>query len=1635
MNEQQQQAEQQITDLENEALEIEDREEKKEKFTAQEQEVYDEAGEKIKLIPYPSYSEAKSVGTLLPINMANEIVTNLSLLSRQFDFIDFIKEKLGYATRLKVLQSFASEQIDALVLAIKSFEKGNAFILGDMAGTGKGRVCAGVMRYAYMQGFVPVFLSQKSYLFNDIYRDIVNIGGIGYKNNKYIDAKPFIMHNQGAITNRKTGLIIPTEQAYTERIKNNVITYSLKDNGKANSINELCDKMTNNIQRTGKIQLHKDFNCVMLPYSVLSHGRSKSRIGFINEIAPNALFVFDESHNAASADSKSNILNRALPIVENSKACLFSSATYAKTPRVFNLYVVKTALRTAVPSLESISDALKVGGENVSEYIATGLAKEGQMVRRMRSFGDCKKVTEYVGQEIEEDGDIVRYKDLPDDNQRKIFNEAIGYFKELRDFSKSNVADEAIRNAIQREIDSMGIRVADTKEYLSALRSNKKDDTERQKFISENKNKYVLTYTKDSISRYKATFRENLFLALKAKFAADKIIECLNTPVRYKNNDGTEQFTPQKPIIAMANTGEAIFNELRLTDNQAIENDFAQYLLAIYNRLFIGNFTLRKVDKNIFESPSTLDNDGIDYDIIEGEYFVDYSDFADGGQRIMEIQNRLQSYTSELPFSVIDYLRERIESTPRSDVYFENGKVLYGRAGSPFYKFVEGTARKYMLKRDDDGVLRFMKNDRIKSTTTVFRAFNDGDVDVMLINVVASTGGSAQSSPEEGIDTRQRNMFIVQFELDINIEVQKRGRINRTGQLNSPTYTYIISRIPVELRKYLMFRKKLRKLDANVSADQTSTSKEAEITDNKGKPIEDIFNHYGYEVFKNDFINQPENIKYFEIFENLHWRSKEVEANATAENNEINVEHFDTFVRELELYPAEFQEVFFNQMNEKYISKKEELIARNEFQEELSAQNYLASLKQKVVVQLNSGTTVFSLPLFLTDYYTLESKKPLSKDALNKKANELAVWDGQQMTPEQFHQKLLIDISDDYYTSVNDFIAEYEQGRPIETDYADAQEYLDDVAKFELNKQTRLFNFKKNNDEIKFYVSYFAPFKPVYYAGLLGQFVGYKILNTGTKFKYTKGNIEFVFCFLSGIPQMRTKLTTHEGDGIPILQVIRDYTNLFIYPSATAGNMSDMFVAQSVRDRQKIADWKPEMNRRIVRRFLSGNILSGIVEAYNKKFKNEIKSWALTRFTNIDGTISTAIELKYDIELSAKSMIETNSESLSVSAGNKNIHDYLQDIPPSTSYGYSYADLRDGKLFPIWNVETENLIDRAICALKRQDNINKPVIQFHILQTVISTKDKQTGRNLIKERKEGGDLYNYMYYDKELDAMFNDNLITKTKPPLEQQIGYGYYRVKKKSESSSKKEFSEKFYSVKGYIKIFEFPLSQKDKITEFLMELHNRYDLSFNFRSDVASFYNIEAQQDIFDKSKKAIVTAFPKGRYEYRFNKSVSDDVKAAIPDVIEFTENSVYGGVALPFPMQPSRLRSYELKPYKISPDILVKLTFSELTEEEKKSFVQELEKRAEVDNEDAYEIGRYVRDYLSEKTVGTTYFFGDLQLPEYGKIFRDYALKEDIRKLLFEEKEKEEVELEMEKTKEKIGSFEDAENFVFSIYEQI
>jgi hypothetical protein len=63
-------------------------EEERELITAQLQDGIDGfTNTKLTLVPTPNFTEATSVGTYLPVNMADETVTFLSQLNRKYDFI------------------------------------------------------------------------------------------------------------------------------------------------------------------------------------------------------------------------------------------------------------------------------------------------------------------------------------------------------------------------------------------------------------------------------------------------------------------------------------------------------------------------------------------------------------------------------------------------------------------------------------------------------------------------------------------------------------------------------------------------------------------------------------------------------------------------------------------------------------------------------------------------------------------------------------------------------------------------------------------------------------------------------------------------------------------------------------------------------------------------------------------------------------------------------------------------------------------------------------------------------------------------------------------------------------------------------------------------------------------------------------------------------------------------------------------------------------------------------------------------------------------------------------------------------------------------------------------------------------
>lgn len=1622
--------------IEDEAVILDETQKLREEAKAKEIAAIDDDGEVVKLIPNTNFSDAIPLGTLLPLNMASETFTNISTLASEINLLELIRRELGYANKLAVSRSFSAEQVDALCLAIKSFEKGNAFILGDMAGIGKGRVCAGVLRYAFMKGLVPVFITQKPYLFNDIYRDFLDIDGIGSSSRKAsIYPIPLILHPDGVIIDPTTGDPLNTKQAIKVTKSGGDRRPVFVNKNKDWSIDEICIGIKQKIDEGGDINLHYEiggerekFNCLMLPYSTISQGNKETKRDLLRAISTNAIFIFDESHNAASANTGSKILMRSKELVENSHAVLFSSATYAKNPNVFELYVVKTALRNAVPSLETINEALKVGGENVSEYIASGLCKEGQMIRRERSFGDCLKITEYVGtnRQIDFKGQTT-YSPIVGDNQTDFFDEAIGYFKQMRDFTRNDLFKQAAYQAVVRNAEDLrdernrSISLISQQEYDDYKQGRIRDEVDQENFVRRNRNKYVPIYQLESINRYKATFRSNVFLAVKAKFAADKIIECLNTPVSYTNIDGTTHFAPMKPIIAVANTGESIFDELRLQDGDLIRNDFSEYLRAIYNKLFLIKVKYRKVDNNFFIGQSQIREEGIEREEIEDEVEIQDVDLDFYASERERIQNLLNAYTTQMPFSIIDYLRDRIESTPRASIYFDstnNDAPKYGSLYSQNYTMIEGTSRSHMLVRVGD-MFEYRKNTRPRSTSQLFKRFNNGIDDVMLINVVASTGGSAQSSPKEGSDTRPRNMFIVQFELDVNVEVQKRGRVNRSGQVNFPTYTYIISKIPAEVRQYLMLRKKLRKLDANVSADQTASSKSAAITDPEGNTIHDIYNKYGYDVFTRDFITNENNLVFKNILDELrtvriptsggyeNYRAGSGAATTEAEQEEANIEQFNAFIRELELYPSMLQLSFFNQMNALYEIEKQNLEALGQYQEELRPKNYKASLKQRVVKQLNSGSSVFSLPLFLTDYYTLDDSTPYTREKVERRVVELSTWNGERISPNDFHTRFVQDFRDEKDNFSRQYAASIDATQmPKRENYVDDEAFQVALGQFEARKAASVQSALNDANELQDLIIYFRPKKAVKRVGksgtsIEGMFLGYKFQDANTRFKYSKSNIRFVFAFTSEI----TSLTSTYLDA----KQIRDLT----LASESMG----------VRDFiQRVADWRPDTDRRIVRRFYTGNILSGIVTAaknmdgIDSNINQRVNNFFLSRFYNLDGSVTTAVELEIE-NMRADTEIIASEEELAISCGSSLFNRYAVELPISS------GEVFRSNLYPIWNIANDRICERAVALIHRVvekavagNRIEENVMEFRIVQSFKARQGAFTARN------EDDELYNRLYNEPDILSRFNRYKIRDDQNI--QNIDYAIKRGAVERDRSNTSRAQWATFNVK--IRAYSFNVSMPQSLAayeDFLKTLYDVYDMSFSFRSASDTILNIEEVADEYQAgSSKGVTTkqdAYPEGDYEYRFLRQVPDKVVDSIPKLKSKLNIPPYGGVVLSKPLPPNMLPAYTIQPYKIPSEILVRLMTSVLDGAQKADFIRDLERMVETSSD--AEVGQFVTRFLRTRSVPINYFFGDAREMDYGKLIKDYINKVDIQSLIMGEKPIEVKRKKVDMTEENIEDF--------------
>jgi hypothetical protein len=409
----------------------------------------------------------------------------------------------------------------------------------------------------------------------------------------------------------------------------------------------------------------------------------------------------------------------------------------------------------------------------------------------------------------------------------------------------------------------------------------------------------------------------------------------------------------KKPVIAFASTMGSFIEQLEnergmnVSDGDVINADFAEVLRKGLDGIM--RYTEKNVDGNSIYKKFELSSLSME---AQSEY--------------LRILDKIKTATTGITISPIDVIVRKIQE-----------------AG---YTVAEVTGRKYELQINPKTNKGLVISRKRINTNDAFRQFNNNEVDVLMINQSGSTGASAHAivTPKvKAEQVKQRVMIVLQAELDINTEVQKRGRINRTGQILLPIYDYMMSAIPAEKRLMMMLQKKLKSLDANTTSNQKQSTK---ILD-----VPDFLNKYGDKIVKeylqenpdiNELLNDP-----LELTKTKSESRGEVEDAAMKVSGRVAV------------LSTKMQADFYNEIAERYIDYVDYLKQVGDYDLEVEAMNLeTETISSNMIKMGKGGDSAFGEDSNLETVKANVLKKPFTKSELEnilkeslggKEANEI----------------------------------------------------------------------------------------------------------------------------------------------------------------------------------------------------------------------------------------------------------------------------------------------------------------------------------------------------------------------------------------------------------------------------------------------------------------------------------------------------------------------------------------------------------------------------------------------------------------------------------------------------------------------
>ncbi|OSZ81929.1 hypothetical protein CAP35_01265 [Chitinophagaceae bacterium IBVUCB1] len=615
-----------------------------------------------------------------------------------------------------------------------------------------------------------------------------------------------------------------------------------------------------------------------------------------------------------NSSGTSNTGNFLQGVIAQASGVVYLSATFAKRPDNMPIYAAKTAISDCNMSRDQLVEAIQRGGVALQEVLSSQLVAEGQMIRRERSF----------------EGVEVNYISLQEQAQEHaaIADNITGIIRDIISFQKDFI------DTIVEELDT--IAVAEGK-GVDRREGTGKAGVDNTPYFSKVFN-----------------IINQMLFSIKAAAVAERAIERLK--------EG------KKPVIAFSSTMGSFLEDmtdekgLPVSDGSVIVPDFSEVLRKGLDGV------MRYTEKDVNGTPI--------YKTFE------ITELPPEAQAVYNsIRKRIEEIATGISISPIDVVIQKIKAAgytvaevtgrkyelqwleadnPLHDILPENSSGNRKQAGAVMHKAIVALRKKL-------------------NTNDAFREFNNNETDVLLINQSGSTGASAHAIATSKVakdKVRQRVMIVLQAELDINTEVQKRGRINRTGQLLKPIYDYMTSAIPAELRLMMMLQKKLKSLDANTASNQKQSSK---ILD-----VPDFLNKYGDRVVKEYLLENPAINRMLD--DPLRLKDTTDSDGGEAQTLE-NAAH--KVSGRVAVLSVKMQQEFYAEITERYNDYVAYMQQIGEYDLEMEAMNLEAETVNSKIVKVGSGSgSVFSEDSILETVQANVLRKPFTATELDNLLKE-----------------------------------------------------------------------------------------------------------------------------------------------------------------------------------------------------------------------------------------------------------------------------------------------------------------------------------------------------------------------------------------------------------------------------------------------------------------------------------------------------------------------------------------------------------------------------------------------------------------------------------------------------------------------